>query len=565
MGASSDVEYPLAPGGGARDGRERYDAGQNSFEQLSRHHQGDSELDLPWDNRPGGLGGRSISGEERVAATALLDCVKQRPLSRASDAPSADGGGGGRVDSGVWPMIHLLGTGGEADFHQVQVCGRKEAPGGADGVDLPLRNASAGSSGGNSARTTEEERRIEEELLGSMPKQAPFGGFRSASGSGSRSSTRSASKKAIFLASRDGLSSEKMWRKGDSSSLSRLFASSFRRSSSSTSSSGSGGSGGGGPGAGVGGTTPHCGGGGGSIKYSGGGGGASWEHNLGPLATTGGASRTHDDIVNRNGAAAPAHPLRQQSFGPDGEIGDLSLLRDDRIPPYNAPQTGSPGYRHTPATGVTAAGLVFGDNGGSFGETPAGVRNWENAAAAARFTASRPASEPSSIVYNRGGISTFGGNAPVPPGPRMFPGGQTTPSNHHNSHHSSHLNTATAGPIAPPPTPRVAVLQAAAPVPPAPAHHEKKSSFNLLASMIPDISKLGGPSSAPALQTSTTWPGATAGLAAHGGSPMVTIDGNPIQAGGLWTRQVKFCGAPGATRSQQRKIRYKKSLVSRLI
>ncbi|CAM9245662.1 unnamed protein product [Scytosiphon promiscuus] len=482
-----------------------------------------------------------------MAATALLDCVKQRPLSRASDAPSADGGGGGRVDSGVWPMIHLLDTGGEPDFHQeVQACGRKESSGAPDGVDLLLRSASAGSLGGDSLRRMEEQQMIEADLERTMPKEPPFSRFRPGGGGGSgswsrSSSTRSASKKAIFLADRDGLGSEKLWHTGDSTSLSRFFAANFKSSSSSSS-----GSGGGGPGV-LRGENPQSGGGGGSIKNDGsGGGGASWEDGLGPLPAAGGASRMHDDVdlVNLNRAANLGHAFRQPSFVADREIGDLPLPKDacvHHVPSYNKPRAPSAGYLHTSLRGLSAAGTGFDPSGGSLRETPAGagLGTWGTTASVAVLAATRPASDlsvPSSGVYDRGGTGTCVGNVRASAGPpRMHPDGQS-PSGLGYSDHSSRVATAPGGPIAPPPIPRAATVAVSGT--PAPAHrHEKKPSYNLLAMMIPDITKFGGgPSSTPALQTSTTWPGAT-GFAAHGVSPVVTADGNPVQAGRGWTRQ----------------------------
>ncbi|CAN0375822.1 unnamed protein product [Ectocarpus sp. 12 AP-2014] len=80
--------------------------------------------------------------------------------------------------------------------------------------------------------------------------------------------------------------------------------------------------------------------------------------------------------------------------------------------------------------------------------------------------------------------------------------------------------------VAPPPTPRV--------------HHERKSSFNLLASMIPDISKVGGRPSSP---MAAAWPGAAGGggIAGRFSSPglspsMMTLE-DQSEGATMWTRE----------------------------
>ncbi|CAM9173923.1 unnamed protein product [Ectocarpus sp. 8 AP-2014] len=80
--------------------------------------------------------------------------------------------------------------------------------------------------------------------------------------------------------------------------------------------------------------------------------------------------------------------------------------------------------------------------------------------------------------------------------------------------------------VAPPPTPIV--------------YHERKSSFNLLASMIPDISKVGGRPSSP---MAAAWPGAAGGggIVSRFSSPgvsssMMTLE-DQSEGATMWTRK----------------------------
>ncbi|CAM9575013.1 unnamed protein product, partial [Ectocarpus sp. 12 AP-2014] len=282
MAFSSEVG--LSPG--ARPGdTDRYEmTGQTSFERFSsRQHP----LPLYWD-KPEALQRRSISAEEGMVAIALQNLGKQPTPSQPNDA---DYSGGGRCDSGAWPMMHLIGTGGEGVPNLQHVGGRREpeTSTAADRKDaqLLLRTTSGGNSGIGGPRVEQQDIRKMQELESSMPSTAPFAGFRSSDG---RSSGRSNSRKARLAASRNDVSSQPIWRTGDSSSLSRLLDDLSYKSS-----SGSGSSGGGGPGVAQ--DTTHAGGSSSNGISSGGGGGrsASWERH--PCTGAGGAAMTHDGIV----------------------------------------------------------------------------------------------------------------------------------------------------------------------------------------------------------------------------------------------------------------------------
>ncbi|CAN0102407.1 unnamed protein product, partial [Ectocarpus sp. 4 AP-2014] len=235
MAFSSEVGLPA----GVRPvDADRYEmTGQTSFERFSsRQHP----LPLYWD-KPEALKRRSISAEEGMVAIALQNLGKQRTPSQPNDT---DYGGGGRCDSGAWPMVHLIGTGGEGIPNLQHVGGRREpeTSTAADRKDaqLLLRSTSGGSGGIGGPRAEQQDIREMQELESSMPTTAPFEGFRSNDGT---SSGRSNSRKARLAASRNDVSSQPIWRTGDSSSWTR-FLDGFNYKSS----SGSGSSGGGGPG-----------------------------------------------------------------------------------------------------------------------------------------------------------------------------------------------------------------------------------------------------------------------------------------------------------------------------
>ncbi|CAM9911306.1 unnamed protein product [Ectocarpus sp. 13 AM-2016] len=289
MAFSSELGLP--PGASPSDA-DRYEmTGQTSFERFSsRQHP----LPLYWD-KPKALERRSISAEEGMVAIALQNLGKPRTPSQPNDT---DYGGGGRCDSGTWPMVHLIGTGGEGVPDLQHVGGRREpeTSTAADRNDaqLLLRSASGSRGGIGGLRGEQQDIREMQELESSMPTTAPFEGFRSDDG---RSSGRSNSRKARLAASRNDVSSQPIWRTGDSSSLSRLLDWGYK------SSSGSGSSGGEGPGVAQG-TTHAAGSSSNGISGGGGGGGsASWERH--PLTGAGGAAMTHDGIIiDRNSSSS---------------------------------------------------------------------------------------------------------------------------------------------------------------------------------------------------------------------------------------------------------------------
>ncbi|CAM9554925.1 unnamed protein product [Ectocarpus fasciculatus] len=492
MAFSSEVGLPPGTRPGDAD---YYDvAGQTSFERFSSRQQ-----PFPLWDKPLALGGRSISAEEGMVALTLQNLAKPRMPSQSNDVGY---GGGGRCDSGAWPMIGLINTGGEGVPNWHHGGGRREPETSAAAADrkaaqLLLRSTSGGSSGIGGPRAEEQNIREMQELESTMPTTAPFNGFRSSDGS---SSGRSNSRKARLAASRNDVSSQGIWRTGDSSSLSRLLDDCSYKSS-----SGSGSSGGGGPGVAQG--TASGGGSSSNGARDGGGGGGgggrsvSWERPRHRGA--GGPATTHDGvIIDRNSTSSssssrsrvPPKPLRQPSFDPhckirDDSLADVCLMPDTKpqlLPPRSAP--------------------------GGF------VKDREAAAVAATTTGTMERSGPSSggvpydAQYNR--YPPHAGVSPVPSC---------------NSDQGYAPTDATRQQVAPPPTPRV--------------YHERKSSFNLLASMIPDISKVGGRPSAP---MAAAWPGAAAGGGIVGrfdstgaASSMMTHMEDQSEGGAtaVWTRQ----------------------------
>eukprot|EP00752_Nemacystus_decipiens_P003063 g2840.t1 len=502
MVTSSNEALPL---GGGADPHGSETLGQNSFELFTNDHKY---------QMPASLAGRSVSQEEGLVAMALLGCAGagKRPPSRSS--------GGARVNSGAWG--DLLALGGE-DVHELGLSGRKhlDGPGGAHhgsrggaGVDDPKAQRQ---------RQEEEERQqlLEmEELANSMPSMPPFSGV--AGSRGSSSNSRTGSRKARLLSRKSDSAS--MWPTSTDSGLNFLLY---------KSSSGSGSSGGGGPpGEGGGQDGTENAGGGRSSGSSSGGGGRSWELAPNPGALTssagaGGAATTHDDVIAGNHCSrsntsnskfdfGQQHPMRQQSFQPDRDIADLPSAKDI------CPDLPVPG---PPATAATYGG---------------GVRDWQKAVAAATITTTIATSRSTATA-----ASTNSGGVFVPRGhPNASVATSACPPNPHSSnHHRVKRN----GPIAPAPARRVPV-QPPVPHPPAPVQHERKPSYNLLAMMIPDISKLGKPPTAAPLHGA---PGAVPGAAPGGAgfpagfAPAAAGHFSPadpylrvgVEDGGVWTRQ----------------------------
>lgn len=422
---------------------------------------------------------------------ALLGCAGKRPLSRSS---------GGRVDSGAW--ADLLSAGGEVQ--DLALGGRKHP----DSTNDPKAQWQR-----QQQQQEARQQRLEmEELQKSMPTTTPFSVDR-CSRSGSNNS-RSSSRKARFL-SRE-VDSATLWptTSTESGNLCSLLNPSYK------SSSGSGSSGGGGPSGEGGGRGATANAGGGRSSGNGGGGGASWERAPYPDALpsaeeAGGAATTRDGIITSNSnnnrkSGYGHHPLRQQSFQPDRPVGDLPSAEDicaDQTAPWRTATCG-------------------------------GVREWEKAAAVGTITASR--SQPTSVtttITTSGGVSGSRDHENVPLAAPASP-----PSSHRNHNH----NINTGGPIAPAPARRVQPLATA---PPAPVHHERKPSYNLLAMMIPDISKFGAPSTAAPLHAPGAAPGAAsggAGFSAARGFAPAAAHFSPadsylrvgVQGDGVWTRQV---------------------------
>ncbi|CAB1108880.1 unnamed protein product [Ectocarpus sp. CCAP 1310/34] len=480
-------EHGLPPGARPGDANHYEMTGQTSFEFFSsRQHP----LALYWD-KPEALERRSISAEEGMVAIALQNLGKEQMLSKPIDA---DYSGGGRCDSGAWPMAHLISTGGEGVPNLQHLGGRREPETftAADRKDahLLLRSTSWGSSGIGGPRVEQQDIKEMQDLESSMPTKPPFG-FRDSDG---RSSGRTNSRKARLLAaSRNDVSSQPNWRTGDSSSLSRLLDNLSYKSS-----SGSGSSGGGGPGVAQG--TTHAGGSSSNGTSGGGGGGrsASWERH--PRFGAGGAAMTHDGItIDMNSSSSsgssssssriPHKPLRQQSFDPHCKIRD-SFLADVCLMPDAKPQIPPP-----PAPG----GLV---------------KDWEAAAVTATTTG----------TTERSGTSSGG----VPYGVQHnryahHPGVSLVPSCNGDQ---GYPPTDTRHQVAPPPTPRV--------------YHERKSSFSLLASMIPDMSKVSG---RPSLPMAAAWPGAAGGggivgrFSSPGASSSMMILEDQSEGETTWTRE----------------------------
>eukprot|EP00903_Cladosiphon_okamuranus_P016559 g15276.t1 len=524
---SSSESLPLR-GGTAPFGDEAVGGHQNSFELLFNSDAYKYEM-------PSQLGGRSVSHEEGLVAIALAGWAGKRP---PTPTPAPNHSGGVRVDSGAWP--HLLSVGGE-NVPDLALGGRKHPDGGA-------KDASSG----GSTNDQKEQRRQQEEMerqrcldgeqLGDMPTWRPFEGpasSRSSSGSNSRSSSR----KARFLS------------RNDSDNLNYLL--NYK------SSSGSGSSAGGGPPREEGGRGATENAGGGRSRGSTSGGGASWER---ASCRAGGATTTHDGVVASNSSSNSSssssssssnanskldfgqhlqhqhqhqqqeqqqqhqHPLRQQSFQPDREIADLPFAKDicPAQPTTAGPLAGAPASRGVPA--------------------------WKKTATTITTTITTSRSAASSINTNSSGVfvTRRGDHANVSVATTSA---ACAPS---NNPPRNHINTA-GGPIAPAPAPRIrppttAPLRAPVPVPvpaPAPAQvqHESKPSFNLLASMIPDISNLGRRPTAAALAIPGGAPGGAAGFpaAARGFAPAAATAAHlspadsylrvGLEDGGMWTRQ----------------------------
>lgn len=432
---------------------------------------------------------------------ALLGCAGRRPSSRSS---------GGRVDSSNW--FDLLASGGE-NVQDLALGGRRHPD--SSSANENSSNASVNDPKAQQQRQEQEEEEERqrlldiEELQNSMPQDAPFGGFGgSHSGSSSSNSSRSSSRKARLL-SRKVDSATSQWpatTSTDSSNFYGLLTKTYK------SSSGSGSSGGGGP--------PGEGGGRGASANAGGcsssgnsGGGAPWEHRppyqgASPsVPEAGGTAMAHDGVTTSNSRSINSsngkfdfggHPLRQPSFEPNREIGSLPSAQDICADPA------IPGIQH-----------------------------WGKAAAVTiTTTISTSRIAPTSVTTTSGGV---------------FVGRDHDETVAPTSSPSSH-----GGPIAPAPAPRVQPSATARP--PAPIQHERKPSYNLLAMMIPDISKFSGPSAAAApLHAPGAVPGAASGGAAFPAArvfaPASAAQILPadsylrvgVEDGGIWTRQVSVC------------------------
>ena len=390
-------------------------------------------------------------------------------------------------------------------MHDLALGGRKHPGGGGGG------SGAGGSSGGGSVEDLKAQRQRQEQeerqLLLDMPETHPFAKMPPlASNRSSSGNSRSGSRKERILA-REAENATPWLATSTDSGLNFLFY---------KSSSGSGSSGGGGP------PGDERGGRGGTENAGGGrssgssGGGASWERApyppgaLPPSGEAGGATRTHDDVTNNSKFDfGQHHQLRQQSFQPDREISDLPLAEDICPDPPHAATCG-------------------------------GVRDWRKEAEAAPITttittswtaAASVSTNSSGVFVTRDHASPSVATSACPPNP-----------------HSDHSHISPGGPIAPAPIPRPRV-QPPATRPPAPVH-ERKPSYNLLASMIPDISKLGKPPTAAPLHAPGAvrgaapggegFPGAT-GFAAAGAAHFSPADSYlrvGVEDGGVRTRQV---------------------------
>lgn len=451
----------------------------------------------------------SHSHEEGLVAIALLGCAGKRPPSRSS---------AGRVDSGAWE--ELLSVGGE-NVRDLALGGR---------VHPDVANASE--SNGTSINDPKAQRQRQEqeqqqhllemeELAGSMPKLPPFGDIaRSHSSNNSRSSSR----KARFLSRNADSASIWPTMSTDSANLYSLIH--YKNSS------GSGSSGGGGPSREGGGRDATANAGGGRSSGSSGG-GASWERApsgypaaLSSSAGAGGATMTHDgEVITSNSCSSnngkfgyAPHPLREQSFQPDRPIADLPSAKD--ICPDQ------------PVSGPAAT------SGG-------GVQDWEKAAAVATSTttSTTPSSTAASVATNGSGFFVARDHENAPAAAISA----CPPSSHGN--HNNHVNA--GGPIAPAPAPRLQPAASTRP-PPAPVEHERKPSYNLLAMMIPDISKFGGPPTGAPLHAPGAVPGAAPGgagfPAARGFAPAASAHLSPVdsylrvgfEGDRTWTRQVSL-------------------------
>ena len=450
------------------------------------------------------LGGRSVSAEEGIVGMTLLQLAnpQSRSASRSTNG-GGGGGGGGRVNSSAWPDLLAVGGeelvgGGRRDGGTRGVAGGSSGSGSRSSV----RSASSRSSAVSMVDPKDMEMAMQE-LESSMPTVPPFhepSGFRS-------SDSRSSSRKARLTAPRNGGIS-------DSSSLQALLGSSYKSSSG----SGSSGSGGGGPGERVGGgASPNDGGaGGGKISSGNGGGGASWERPRYPIPSTagpGGATTSHDDRVTSNKVNDDVQSFREQSFEPDRPIaGFASVVTGNDV-------------SLTPVDYVHPAARDWGK------ATTAAA-----AAAAAVISTATPASRSASTTIISGSVPLASSASPP------------------------YIHSISRGPIAPAPIPLAQQLPAApasGPGPaPAPNHHERKSSYNLLASMIPGFSPFGGmpnassgamggaaPAAAgaafPPTEGLASSSSAAAGAAAHFPSPDPSfLRGFGVEDGGVWTRQV---------------------------